>query len=128
LLTTLEDSESWQPVYLTSEQWVIIDSLCRGRRIRFADESLIAFLREQGLEGDLDQFWNELLASGLVARSSDSVELMLITTNCQSAFLPDGKIVAAENNTGRLTRWIDRHYSDSSKAGDEATNTPPILL
>jgi hypothetical protein len=33
-------------------------------------------------------------------------KLQLITEECQPAILPTGEYIAAENNSGRLTRWL----------------------
>ena len=110
-LASLGDTEGWEPCFLTAQQFVVIDRLQGGGRIRFDDETLHAFLQDGGIE-DLNAFWEELLATGLAARSGDGTELVLITKNCQTAVLPDGRLVAAENNTGRLFRWIERHKEE----------------
>ncbi|MEO3756506.1 DUF6602 domain-containing protein [Streptomyces sp. B6B3] len=107
-LRRLGDVEDWEPSFLSNLQWVVINGLCQGKTVRFDDGSLISFLRAQGVE-DLDRFWSELIETRLVAQSSDGCQLVLIATDCATAFLADGRIVAAENNTGRLFRWLNRN-------------------
>jgi hypothetical protein len=51
-----------------------------------------------------------LLVTGLVAMADDEMEL--ITDRCRTAVLPDGRLIAGEDNTGRLTRWIARYLDD----------------
>ena len=36
--------------------------------------------------------------------------LELLTEGCVVSGLPDGQFVAADDNTGRLTRWIAKRY------------------
>ncbi|TDU84014.1 hypothetical protein EV138_6482 [Kribbella voronezhensis] len=116
LLTKLGASEAWQPFYPTDEQAVILMRLQQGKDVRLTDEKLISFLSRPS--DDLDQFWDDLLTSGLVAKSSDGTELRLIATQCDIAYLPDGRIVAGENNTGRLSRWIANNTAESGKVAD----------
>ncbi|MGV9616816.1 DUF6602 domain-containing protein [Nocardia xishanensis] len=106
-LAGLEDTESWSPSFLSMAQCVVITSLCSGGTVRFDDKRLKDFLTRHGVD-DMDAFWSELLATTLVAKSSDGNELVLIAIECLTAVLPDGRFVAAENNTGRLSRWIER--------------------
>ncbi|BDU00971.1 hypothetical protein IFM12276_39990 [Nocardia sputorum] len=112
-LSKLGDHEEWSPCYLSVPQWVIVNMLCHGEKVRFDDERLIEYLTGEGVI-DLDRFWSDLLSTTLVARSSDSMELVLITIDCHMAILPGGQLVAAENNTGRLFRWIEKNSGISS--------------
>ena len=96
----------WEPTRLSIEQFATIQSLCEGSVVRFDDPKFIAFLTERGL--DVDQFKQDLLETRLVAVSGNEIEL--ITEQCQCVILPNGELVAGENNTGRLTRWMRRHF------------------
>lgn len=123
-LRELGDVEDWQPATLTIEQYAIVTMLCRGRAVRFDEAWINDFLDEHQVS-DKPAFWGALLDTGLVAGSSDGSELVLITRNCQTAILPDGRYVAAENNTGRLTRWIRDRYPTRLDAVDLAKGDDP---
>ncbi len=111
--TALKDADDyveWEPSHLSIEQFVAIQRLCEGRTVKFDDRGLIFYLTAKGLE--VDQFKEDLLRTGLVATMGN--ELRLITDECQCAILPTGEFIAAENNTGRLTRWIQRRLKQES--------------
>ncbi|MGI8889032.1 MAG: hypothetical protein ACR2GB_08715 [Nocardioidaceae bacterium] len=127
-LEGLGDVEEWEPRFLSTAQWVVLASLCQGKTVRFDDDSLVAFLADENVT-DLAAFWHELLGTGLVARSSDNTELILITTKCQTAVLPDGQLIAAENNTGRMFRWMHKrfgsHKYETALQDNNGAATPP---
>ena len=100
-LSEFETSYEWEPVYLNTKQFTIINRLCEGMTEKISDTTLISYIEEDG--GDFNSFIKSLLATNLVGLDGD--ELQLITKECQCAILPDGRFVAAENNTGRFTRW-----------------------
>lgn len=109
-----DDFEPWEPVFLSTEQFVVITRLCSGHRVVFDDDEFLGYLGEQGI--DPAEFRAGLLNTGLVAMNGREMEL--ITDRCQTATLPDGRFIAAEDNTGRLTRWIARFLRDEQR-------TPP---
>lgn len=80
-LENLGDVADWEPVLLSNAQGLVIEGLCRGREVRFDDEPLTALLIEEGVS-DLDEFWTDVLSTGLVARSGDNSGLVLITRDC----------------------------------------------
>lgn len=95
--------EAWQPEQFTHEPFVVLQTLVSGREVRSDDPGLLEWL------GSRNRTWadvrGELISSRLVAESTDG-RLALLAKKCDCAFLPTGEYVAAENNTGRLTRWI----------------------
>ncbi|MCL8250068.1 hypothetical protein AERO_01615 [Aeromicrobium fastidiosum] len=118
-LKNLGEFEAWSPAFLTRAQWVVLHALCVGNDVRFDDDALLVLLAEEGVD-DANAFWAALLDTSLVARSGDGSELVLITVNCQTAVLPDGRYVAAENNTGRLSRWIRAEFGIDAMPMSEA--------
>jgi hypothetical protein len=92
----------WQPEFLDEVQFVIVTRLCEGRDVRLDDPELRTFLSSKGT--DVDSVLDSFAGRGLVAQNGE--ELELITEDCQCLVLADGQFVAAENNTGRLTRWL----------------------
>lgn len=108
-------STNWEPDELTAEQYVIMNRLCLGETIDVRDTELHSYITDAGL--DFDNFVDSLIETRLVARNGN--ELELTTVECACMILPDGRYIAAENNTGRLTRWVrrfmDQRNQDSEK-------------
>jgi hypothetical protein len=105
-LGNVPSTEDWQPAYLSEEQFVILNELCAGMGVNLTDASLLSYLSERDVS--LESVRDGLLQTRLVAMNGDEFELA--TVSCQCAILPNGDYVAADNNTGRLTRWIARHF------------------
>lgn len=96
-------SADWCPVFLTSTQNTIMFQICQGENIKISDIGFIDYLKGAG--ESVDEFVTALIDTNLVALDGDL--LQLVTYECAMAILPDGRFVAGENNTGRLSRWIE---------------------
>ncbi|WNK01073.1 hypothetical protein L2D14_06520 [Thalassospiraceae bacterium LMO-JJ14] len=105
---------NWEPNELTKEQFVVINLLCQGETVDTSKKDFLSFVSGSGLTAD--EFINTLIETRLVARKGK--ELELTTVECLCVILPDGRSIAAENNTGRLSRWIDR-YMQQRQESDE---------
>jgi hypothetical protein len=92
----------WQPVELDPIQAVVVRQLCKVD-ISTKDQELIEFLQKE--DRDPEQFFRSLIDTTLIARDGD--DLVLTTVQLKMVMLPDGRDVAADDNTGRLTRWVD---------------------
>jgi hypothetical protein len=103
-LAQLEASEDWEPTILSVDQYVVIDQLCKGQEVDASDKDFISFAEQS--QSSVADFVEALVKTGLVARSGNA--LKLTTIDCQIVFMPDGKCLAAENNTGRLSRWVEK--------------------
>jgi hypothetical protein len=121
-LESSEQLEPWQPEVLSAQEFAVITRLCDGAVIRIDDPGLLEFLAEENV--DPRDFQERLLGTGLVAMAGTSIEL--ITDRCRTAILPDGRFIAGEDNSGRLTRWLDRYRASlrgpdgqASAAGEE---------
>lgn len=101
-LNEFGSSYEWEPIYLSSEQFTIFNRLCVGEIEKIDNPHLISFVESSG--ETFEEFLKNILETGLVGLKGD--ELQLITQECQCVILPDGKFAAAENNSGRLTRWL----------------------
>lgn len=95
--------EAWSPVELDATQFVIMNELCR-EDIDADDPDFLSFIASEGL--DAEAFIDRQIATTLVARNERL--LTLTTEECACVLLPDGRRIAGENNTGRLTRWMSR--------------------
>jgi len=106
-LAKQSDLIEWQPEFLSETQFVVINRLCSGATVRLDDPDFLGFLSEAGLQ--VERFKQQILETRSVGLRGN--ELRLITSECHCAILPSGEFVAAENNTGRLTRWLRRRLS-----------------
>lgn len=109
------DYSDWEPVRLTPAQFIVIQRLCDGQPVRLDDTAMLEYLQLNGI--DADDFKEGLLWTRLVALRGD--ELQLITEECQCIILPNGEFIAGENNTGRLTRWLERWLEQNGKSEED---------
>jgi hypothetical protein len=104
LLEEIDSEEEWNPEFVDDTQFVIFNMLCNDVEIKIDDKEFLEILNDRGEE--LEKFISSLLQTGLVALNEK--QLQLITIECGCVMLPDGKNAVAENNTGRLTRWVEK--------------------
>lgn len=109
------DHIEWAPIELDDEQNVVLDLLCK-HDVYTTDPDLLGFLKRSGR--DPDTFFRSLIETNLVA--IDGTRLALTTVQCAIMVLPDGRIVAGENNTGRLERWVQRFMEGWNKSSSDA--------
>ncbi|MCC0578391.1 DUF6602 domain-containing protein [Streptomyces californicus] len=107
-LTRIPTTEQWSPQFINLEEFILLERLCRGKEVRSDDPEILSYLTDRGVS--FDEVADRLVRTRLVARSRES--LRLITKQCGMAILPTGDYVAAENSSGRLTRWIDRRINE----------------
>lgn len=90
----------WAPIELTLDQYILVNRLCES-----PDGSIsIAELSSEGLTPD---DMAHLGRNGLVGRDPhDPARYRLLTQRCRCVILPDGRYMAAEDNSGRLSRWV----------------------
>lgn len=101
---TRRKDRSWEPALVDAEQAAVLLLLGRRGAIPMDDADLQAALVDTG-------YSVESLASslrGLRLATGQGGRLVLLTDACHVAFLPDGRIVAADNRAGHLTRWLAR--------------------
>jgi hypothetical protein len=104
LQQNIEEVE-WQPVELDLIQFNIINELCtKGEIDLISDKNLEPYLVKDGTYSSLTEFVERLKDTGLVF--VEKRKLKLLTNKCQCVILPNGKFIAGENNSGRLTNWV----------------------
>lgn len=115
--------DKWSPVVLNNAQFVIVNELCNGDDVNIDDPELKQFVEKEVCT--IDDFIDGLIETRLVAREGNT--LRLATTGCSCMILPDGRYVAAENNSGRLTRWVLTLSTNSKPARTraDAIDEPP---
>ncbi len=104
-LSQLPTSIDWEPTTVDEIQYVVFNCLCDGQTVLTTDPEFISYLTSRGL--DITTFVAGMVATGLVA--VDGERLKLTTEGMACMILPDGRYVVGENNTGRLSRWIQRY-------------------
>lgn len=110
VLRRLPETESWAPARLTETEFIALNELASGERLNLSDASLHEWLQLRGQTAS--QLRDGLLATRLVAQDGD--DLVIVGSNCTTAILPTGEFVAADDSTGRLTRWIVRRRLETS--------------
>ncbi|GAB3859910.1 DUF6602 domain-containing protein [Dactylosporangium cerinum] len=101
-LAALPVTEPWSPAFLSREEFLVLQRLCAGRSVSMDDPKLVRFL--DGVGTSPDDLRSRLVSTGLVAM--DGLQMQLIAVDCLGVILPSGEYVAAENNTGRFSRWL----------------------
>ena len=77
------------------------------------------FPSRSALEGHLQS----LRGHGLVGKDAVREGVWtLLTEQASCVILPDGRFVVAENNSGRLLRWLNRYMLGSRGGGTVSTN------
>jgi hypothetical protein len=95
------DVAGWNPHVVSNEAFVVLNDLCRNGEVAI-DEELTRFLEKCGKS--VDELARELNDVRLAYRDGDHFKLL--TDECACVIDPVLGFVAAENKTGRLTRWV----------------------
>ena len=98
----------WEPVFINNIQHFAFRKLCNEGYINLNDTKFINIIEKH--DYDFDDFINELVGTDLIY-VDDNHNIRLLTDNCEVVALPDGRVVAAENKSGRLTNWVLRYAS-----------------
>ncbi|MFI5137603.1 MAG: DUF6602 domain-containing protein [Sphingobacteriales bacterium] len=110
--------KEWEPVFIDQKQFVIIEELGSKGKINIVEDvDLAVFVTEDEAYASLQEFIDKLIATGLVYLNGQI--LRLLTDQCQCVFLPDGRVVAGENKSGRLTNWVMKHTTIDRQAEND---------
>lgn len=101
----------WEPTKITDEQHHVIAYLGKHGKLRI--DKLNEWMDTIGLQVDEQVFVTELTATNLVGITGRE-ELILLTEKCQCVCLPKLGFYAADNKSGKLDRWIEKHYKHGS--------------
>jgi len=108
----VSEPAKWSPAFLTREQFIIINILCKNEVIQIdTDNDFNNFLTSTKIEKK--DFIEQLINTGLVYLRNE--ELRLLTDECQTVILPDGRSCAADNKNNQLTKWVD-NFMEERKA------------
>lgn len=99
----------WTPSFLTKEQFAVVTTLCSNEYINvLTDEEFNRILSINKLEKDI--FIKTLVETNLIFFRND--EIRLLTDNCQTVILPDGRFCAGENKNNELFKWLNNYMID----------------
>jgi hypothetical protein len=103
-LGPVTEQKQWEPHFITSFQYTVVAHLCRNEMISSSDPFL------QNLSATETNELDKLVALRLVGFDGDT--LTLLTRQCQTIILPDGRFAAADNSSGRLTAWVEQYIEN----------------
>jgi hypothetical protein len=99
----------WSPQFLTKKQFIIIIQIGRNEFINYIDDlDFIRSIEEDGIE--VREFIKSLVATGLVYDRNN--EIRLLTDECQTVILPDGRYCAGENKNAELAHWLENYMAN----------------
>jgi hypothetical protein len=102
----------WQPVILTDTQFLMINYLCKYEEINILTAQFFGEVATK--EGKtVNELADELCATSLVYLEANKIKLL--TKQCACVVMPDGRLVAGENVSGRLARWVTNEMNKAKK-------------
>jgi hypothetical protein len=108
LNATQREPIPWSPQFLTEKQFVTIVRLCKEEVIVLEhNEDFKSYVEESGLE--FNAFIKSLIDTGLVYERNN--EIRLLTDECGTLILPDGRLCAGENKNGELSSWLQKYLA-----------------
>jgi len=100
----------WSPVQLNFDQFHIINYLCKHTVLKL-NKIRQTLGSPSHSEVNIDELIQSLLDTGLVYISGHK-QLRLLTDKCQTMIMPDGNYYAADDKTGRFSRWAQKNMSN----------------
>jgi hypothetical protein len=97
----------WKPVEISSEEAVFLMELKENPNLMASDPVLIARLRAQSIAPH--DFFEGLRQKNIVSEQGGYFNSL--TKNLVIANLPDGRTLAADDVTGRFSRWVARYIN-----------------
>ena len=101
-LSSIPLFDSWKPVEISNLQVAILSKLISDEEISTSDKWFMSLVEHPDYSITTV---SELVSSGLISNTNGV--LRLLTHECTIVAMPDGSIVAGDNNSGRLTTWIE---------------------
>jgi hypothetical protein len=105
--------QPWEPAKLSEVAFTIVLLLCEGREARIDDASLQSYFAKQ--QTSAEQVVKELRQARLATVVDGRLELL--TERCQTSVDPEIGYVAAEDTTGRFTRWMMKRVAARGRRG-----------
>lgn len=103
------DLEEWKPTQLTIEQHYIIAYLCKyGEILVTKINEVLTNIGESVIVEDFIKSIQETKLVGVDGRKY----LKLLTKECK-CFIADGEYFAADDKSGKFSRWVSKNYGDN---------------
>jgi hypothetical protein len=102
-LGEIEAPVEWEPHFITLFQHTILSVLCNVDGIGLNDTLLSNLSRDETNE------LAELSKLRLIGQQAD--KLLLLTRQCRTLILPDGRFAAADDSSGRLSAWVQKYLA-----------------
>jgi hypothetical protein len=106
-MNLLPDQRRWEPHFVTSFQHTVVAHLCHHESVGLSEPLLRNLSTKEQAELD------ELVEVRLVGLDGDT--LKLLTRQCRSLILPDGRFAVADDSSGRFSAWLERYMESRHK-------------
>ena len=115
------DDRPWHPADFSLNEFIVMQQLCAKGDLDTSDPDVLDLFTQGGIT--VADFAAKLSIERLAALNGSLLEL--ITDECVCAMLPDGRMIAGENKSGRLTRYAMKaaeEFRGKSNASGRATS------
>jgi hypothetical protein len=112
LNSTIYKERPWEPSFLESKQFAIIMQLCKFGKIDIGSNDFINSISRDKQE--FESFIDKLIETGVVYKRGNN--LFLLTDECATAVLPDGRFVVGENRNGEMDYWLKNYMNTVPKS------------
>jgi hypothetical protein len=96
--------DSWEPIQINNLQAVILQELINEGEISINNDRFLSMVEDPDY---CEATLSELISSRLISNSNG--KLNLLTRDCTIVAMPDGSLIAGENNSGRLMKWVENY-------------------
>lgn len=103
-LSSVPPSYSWEPIQISILQAVILHNLINEGEISTNDDRFLSLVEDPDYS---EATLSELISSRLISNSNG--KLNLLTHDCTIVAMPDGSLIAGDNSSGRLMKWIENY-------------------
>lgn len=108
------DDRQWHPADFDLNEFIVMQQLCANGVLDISDPNVLDLFDKGGVT--VSDFAAKLHSERLAALRGTLLEL--ITDECVCAMLPDGRMIAGENKSGRLTRYAIKAAEDFRSKGN----------
>jgi len=117
-LDSIPVSEPWEPVELTLELSTALGMIAARGPLKSDAPSLVGLASGMGVSSA--EFKTLLLETGLVSEGPSGI--FVHARQLVTAHLPDGRVVAADDPTGRLARWAAARFTRPTVSDADPTH------
>jgi hypothetical protein len=96
--------DSWEPIQISNLQAVILQELINEGEMSTNGDRFLSLVEDPEYS---EATLSELISSRLISNSNG--KLNILTHDCTIVAMPDGSLIAGENNSGRLMKWIENY-------------------